>query len=167
MPRIDFAQSAAEVLHPMKRAFSLLAVTLFLAACGSSGTTGSSDSPPVEVRLAQTGSTDNVFYVRGPIALQYVLEVTNPTNDAYTLSRLELQSIGEGAYYLRTGSVPMNERIAANGTTAIKVAAWGTSRGGRLTASEPVTMRITAQFDDGRGHRFQRITTENLSQFGG
>ena len=149
----------------MKRACSLFAVTLLLAACGSTGTTGTEGSPKVEVHLAQTGSTDNVFYLSGPIALQYVLEVTNPTNDTFTLTRLELQSVGEGAYYLRTGSVPMNERIQANGTTAIRVAAWGTSRGGRLTSTEPVTMRITAQFDDGRGHRFQRITTENLSQF--
>lgn len=151
----------------MKRAFSLLAVTLFLAACGSTGTTGSDGSPALQVHLAQVASTDNVFYLSGPIALQYVLEVVNPTNESYTLTRLELQSIGEGAYYLRTGSVPMKERISANGSTAIKVAAWGTSRGGRLTVTEPVTMRITAQFDDGHGHRFQRITTENLSQFGG
>lgn len=151
----------------MKRAFSLLALTLIVAACGSTGTTGTPGSPAVEVHLAQVGSTDNVFYLSGPIALQYVVEVTNPTNQTFTLRRLELQSIGEGAYYLRTGSVPMNERIAANGSTAIKVAAWGTSRGGRLTSTEPVTMRITAQFDDGQGHRFQRITTENLSQFGG
>jgi len=150
----------------MKRLFSLFAFSIFLAACGSTGSTGSPGSPAVEVHLAQVGSSTDVFYLRGPIALQYVVEVTNPTAETLTLRRLDLQSVGEGAYYLRTGSVPMNEKVLPNGTTAIKVQAWGTSRGGRLTVNEPVTMRITAQFDDSHGSRFQRIATENLSQFG-
>ena len=150
----------------MRRAFSLLAVTLLLAACGSSGNS-TPGSPAVEVHLAQISSTDNVFYLSGPIAVQYVVEVNNPTGDTLTLNRLDLQTIGQGAYYLRTGSVPMNERIAPNGTTQLRVGAWGTSRGGRLTVNEPVTMRVIAQFSDGHGRNFQRITTENLSQFNG
>lgn len=151
----------------MKRAFSLFAVTLLLAACGSSGNSSTPGSPAVEVHLAQASSSDNVFYLRGPIALQYVVEVVNPTPDTLTLNRLDLQTIGQGAYYLRTGSVPMNERVSPNGTTQIRVGAWGTSRGGRLTVNEPVTMRVIAQFSDGHGRNFQRITTENLSQFNG
>jgi hypothetical protein len=151
----------------MKRLVSLFAFSVLLAACGSTGATGTPGAPALEVHLGQTGSSTDVFYLRGPISLQYVVEVTNPTPDTFTLVRLDLQSIGEGAYYLRTGSVPMNERIQPNGTTAIRVAAWGTSRGGRLTVNEPVTMRVVAQFDDGHGRRFQRISTENLSQFGG
>jgi hypothetical protein len=150
----------------MKRALSILALTILAAACGSSGSTGTAGSPALDIHLAQTGSSNDVFYIRGPISLQYQLEVTNPTADNYTLRRLDLQTIGQGAYYLHTGSVPMNETVRGNGTTAIRVAAWGTARGGRLTVNEPVTLRITAQFDDGRGHTFQRIATENLSQFG-
>ncbi|MCU1350660.1 MAG: hypothetical protein JWO56_3690 [Acidobacteria bacterium] len=150
----------------MKRLFAVFATSILLVACGSSGGSNNQGPAGAEVRLAQVGSSGDVFYLRGPIALQYVLEVVNPTTEPIRLRRLDLSTIGDGAYYLRTGSVPMNEPVPAGGTTALKFSAWGTARGGRLTANEPVTVRVIAQFEDSRGNKFQRINTETLSQFG-
>jgi len=150
----------------MKRVFAAFAVSLLLAACGSSGNSNSGGPSGLDVHLAQAGTSSDVFYLRGPIALQYVLEVVNPSSDRLKLRRLDLTTIGDGAYYLRTGAVPMNENISPNGTTALNFSAWGTARGGRLTANEPVTLRIIARFEDSSGKAFQRITTENISQFG-
>jgi hypothetical protein len=151
----------AEVV--MKTTFAVLLLVV-LASCASSANDAASSG--IEVNLTQVGgSASDLFYMRGPISLQYQLQVTNHTNQPLTLRRLDLSSVGLGAYAIRTGSTPFNERIAANGTTTLHLAAWGTARGGRLTVNEPVTMRIIAQFQDASGRTFNNISTENLSQF--
>src|SRR5437870_1312222 len=119
----------------MKPAVALLC-TLALLACASNQ---QSSGPEVAVRLAQTNSANDVFYFAGPVSIQYQLAITNPTNQPLTLERLDLQTLGPGAYSLRTAATPMNLKIAPNGTSVFNISVWGRSHGGYLTATEPVT----------------------------
>ena len=149
----------------MKRTLALLAVAFLVAGCASSATT-TSNAPPLQLSLLQRGApAADVFYFRGPINIQYDLAIKNPTNEAYTLRRLDIQSLGPGAYRIRTGAQPVNQRVNPNGTTSVRLSTWGQSTGGFISSGEPVTVRVIAQFDGPHG-RFQRVFTETLSQFG-
>jgi hypothetical protein len=149
----------------MKQTLALLAIAV-LAGCASSAAT-SSNAPPLQLTLLQRGApAADVFYFRGPVNIQYDLAIKNPTNDQYTLRRLDIQSIGQGAYRVRTGSQPMAQKVNPNGTTTVHLSTWGQSTGGFISSGEPVTVRVIAQFETPGGKSFQRVFTETLSQFG-
>ena len=143
----------------MKSAVSALVAGLFLVACASSNQT---KGPNVTVQLQPLGTVSNIFYYRGPINVQYRVAVTNPTNQPLTLTRLDLQTIGSGAYALRANGTPMNVKIAPNGTTEFTISVWGYARGGYLASSEPVTLRGTAYFQGPSGS-FLKLFNENIS----
>lgn len=145
----------------MKGALSALAVGLLLTACASSN---NSTGPNVTLQIAQVGSAGNVFYFRGPVNVQYQVAINNPTNQELTLTRLDLNTFGSGAYSLRANGTPMNLKVAANSTTAYLISVWGYSRGGYLASTEPVTIRGTAYFQGPSGS-FIRMFNENISQY--
>ncbi|HVR38456.1 MAG TPA: hypothetical protein VMU84_05120, partial [Thermoanaerobaculia bacterium] len=99
-----------------------------------------------------------------PINVQYRLTINNPTNDEVKLRRLELQTIGPGAYSLRTGASPITATIPANSSITIPLSAWGRAPGGFFRSNEPVTLRGVAYFDSRNG-AFLRQFNEVLSQF--
>ena len=144
----------------MKRA-TLLALAVYLAACASSQS--SSKGPNVTVELAQLTTASDVFYLRGPVSIQYQLAISNPTAQPITLTRLDLQTLGPGAYSLRANGTPMNLSVAPNSTSNYTIAVWGYSNGGYVASTEPVTLRGTAYFKGPSGS-FLRIFNENIPQ---
>lgn len=146
----------------MKSVVSALAVFLFLFACASSN---QSSAPNVAVQLAQVSQPNDVFYLRGPVSIQYQVSITNPTNQELTLTRLDLQTLGPGAYSLRANGTPMNLKVAPNSTTSYLISVWGYSPGGYLRSSEPVTIRGTAYFKGPSGS-FIKLFNQNISQLG-
>ena len=118
----------------MKRALVVVAIAM-LAGCASTPA-DSAGAPPLQVSLLQRGTSpaSDVFYFRGPVNIQYDLAVKNPTNEQYTLRRLDIQSIGQGAYRIRTGAQSMNQRISPNGTTSVHLSTWGQSTGGFMSS---------------------------------
>ena len=147
----------------MKCAVFALSLSVFLVGCASSN---QPSGPAVAVQLEQLNSSNDIFYFRGPVNIQYRVLVTNPTNQPLTLTRLDLQTIGSGAYALRTNSTPMNLQVAPNATTAYTISVWGYSRGGYLASSEPVTIRGTAYFK-GTSGSFIRLFNQNISPYAG
>jgi hypothetical protein len=144
----------------MKRAVCFLSVGLLLVACGSSNLSSNS-GPNVTVHLAQVNMAPDIFYFSGPVNVQYQLSITNPTSEPLTLSRLDLETTGPGAYSLRSQATPMNLKVPPNSTATYTISVWGRTRGGYLTADEPVTLRGTAYFK-GTSGSFARIFTENI-----
>lgn len=122
-----------------------------------------SESPKIDVHLAPVSTSNDTFYFRGPINLQYRLTVTNPSSEAVTLRRIELSSMGPGAYSIHTGAAPIRQTIQPNGTTSIALSAWGRATGGYLRSEEPVTIRGVAYFDEPNGHSFVRQFVETLN----
>lgn len=143
----------------MKSTLSALATAFLLAACSSNM---SSSGPPVAIRLGQVNASSNVFYFAGPVNLQYQVAVSNPTNEPLTLTRLDLQTIGPGAYVLRTSGTPMNLTIPANSTSTYTISVWGRATGGYIAATEPVTLRGVAYFKGAKSGAFVRMFTENV-----
>jgi hypothetical protein len=97
-------------------------------------------APAVGVHLVQATSPTDTVYFRGPVTVQYQLTITNPTNAPITLTRMNLQSMGPGAYTLRTGNANVKTVIPANGSTTLQLSAWARARGGFLRSSEPVNI---------------------------
>jgi hypothetical protein len=141
----------------------LLAIcTLSLAISCASG--GSSDNaPPVAIEVRPVGLVSEVLYFPGPIGLQFAVAVNNPTNEPVTMESLNLQSVGPGAFNVRSGSVPVNRTIAPGQTATFTVATWGYARGGSLRAEEPVTLRATGAFRSPSHHSFIKMVNENLT----
>src|SRR5438046_10229371 len=142
----------------MKSAVSALVLAFLLTACASSN---NSNGPNVAVQLAQVGSTMDVFYFRGPVNVQYQVQIINPTNQPLTLTRLDLQTIGTGAYSLRANGTPMNLKVPPNATSTYLISVWGYSRGGYLASSEPGTIRGTGYFQGPNGP-FGRVCKRDI-----
>jgi len=139
----------------------ILALTLVLLASAAIGS--AARSPNVPINLTQITTTPDIFYFRGPVNIQYQLSVTNPTDQPLKLSRLQIESIGPGAYSIHSTSTPMNLKLAPNETRTMTISVWGRARGGFLSADEPVTIHGTAYFNGASGS-FVRMFNENFMQ---
>ncbi|HXH39617.1 MAG TPA: hypothetical protein VNN08_13380 [Thermoanaerobaculia bacterium] len=144
----------------MRASFAAAAV-LLIALSGFASS--SSDAPKIDIRLAQTSMPVDTFYFRGPVSLQYQLTIANPTSQQVTLRRLDLSTVGPGAYSLRTGATPITRTIRPNGTTTITLSTWGRASGGDLRSEEPVTVRGIAYFDTPNGRGFVRQFIETFN----
>jgi hypothetical protein len=143
-----------------KHLFAICALPL-LISCASGGS--SNNAPPVVIEVRPVGLVPDVLYFPGPIGLQFAVAVSNPTNEPVTMESLNLQSVGPGAFNVRSGSVPVNRTIAPGQTTTFTVSTWGYARGGSLRAEEPVTLRATGAFRSPSHHSFIKMVNENLT----
>ncbi|MGA8808299.1 MAG: hypothetical protein WB973_10515 [Thermoanaerobaculia bacterium] len=132
----------------LKMAAAILVVGLLGFASSSRG----AEAPKLDIQLRQASTPGDVFYFRGPVNLQYQLAIKNPSNEPLTLRRIDLSTMGPGAYSLRTGATPISRTIPPNSAVAINLSAWGQSAGGFLRSEEPVTIRGVAYFDS-PGHK--------------
>ncbi len=146
----------------MKSALSVFGILVLLAGCGSSTL---SSGPDVQLHLEQVAGPPDVYYFAGPVNIQYRVSITNPTPDPMTLTRLDLQTLGPGAYSLRTAATPMNLKVPPNSSASYLISVWGRANGGDLHAGAPVTIRGTAYFQsDATKKGFVRLFTENIVQ---
>ncbi|MDQ6801816.1 MAG: hypothetical protein M3041_13365 [Acidobacteriota bacterium] len=146
----------------MKRAVSAVAVVVLLSGCGSSSNPAS--GPDVRVHLEQVSGPPDVYYFAGPVNIQYRLSIANPTDEPLTLTRLDLQTLGSGAYSLRAAATPMNLKVPPNANASYLISVWGRANGGYLSAGEPVTIRGTAYFQSQTTKKsFVRLFTENIT----
>ena len=146
----------------MRSAVSVLAAAVLLAGCASSSTMSS--GPDVKVHLDQVAGPPDVYYFAGPVNIQYRVAIENPTDEPVTLTRLDLQTLGVGAYSLRAGSTPMNLKVPAKSTANYMISVWGRANGGYLNAGAPVTLRGTAYFQgDSTKKAFVKLFTENIA----
>ncbi|HSP35220.1 MAG TPA: hypothetical protein VLU46_12960, partial [Thermoanaerobaculia bacterium] len=150
----------------MKRTILFSALSLILAAgCASTAnqSMASSSAPGVQIHLGQVTQPADLYYFRGPINVQYQMQITNPTNMPLTLRSIRLDTIGSGAYRMRTGNSPMNYTIPPNSTVAVPLSAWAHAAGGFMRANEPVNIRAVATFESPNGS-FVRQVNEYIPQ---
>jgi hypothetical protein len=142
----------------MKRAVLIL---LLLTGCASAQ--DDANAPNVSLHLAQYESAPNAFLYGGLVNVRYSLSVANRTNDPVTLTRLEIRTVGSGAYTLRPTSTQINIDLAPGQEKTIPLSLWANARGGNMAAQEPVTLRATAYMTGPKG-AFVRLFTEYLSE---
>ena len=121
-----------------------------------------SSAPDVAVRLEQLTPTSD-FRFAGPVSVQFRVTVDNDTESPVTLSRLELRTIGPGAYALREPAMPLHLAVPAKSSASVVVTARGASSGGNPSSVEPVNVRGTAYFD-APGGGFARVVNATFGQ---
>ena len=130
-----------------------------LAACASAP-----DSSPVTLHIEQLTPAAE-FRFAGPVTVQFRITASNPTSERVTLSRIELRTVGPGAYVLREPSIPLKMTVPPSSSAAVTIAARGEALGGHSTSVEPVTVRATAYFDGPRGP-FTQLLNRTFDQLG-
>jgi hypothetical protein len=138
----------------MKQALLIL---LLLAGCAS-GTQDDPNAPKVALHLEQYESA-NTFTYNGPVNVRYALTVTNSTKDKVKLNRIEIRTIGSGAYTIPSTSTMINTEVGPGESKTMTIALWGYAQGGRMRSQEPVTVRAIGYFTGPTG-AFIRLFSE-------
>jgi hypothetical protein len=141
---------------------AVLLFLLLLTAC-SSATQDDPNAPNVVLHLAEYEPMPNVYLYGGLVNVRYSLSVANRTKDPVTLTRIEIRTLGSGAYTIRSTSTPINIDLAPGQEKTIPLSLWGNARGGQLSAHEPVSLRAAA-YMTGPSGAFVRLFTEFFTE---
>lgn len=142
----------------MRRAALIL---LLLAGCAS-GAQDDENAPNIILHLTPDEAYTAAYTYSGSVNIRYVLSVANTTKDAVKFSRIEIRTIGTGAYMIRPTTTQINIDLAPGERKAVALAVWGYARGGTLASTEPVTLRGTAYLTGPKG-AFLRLITEYIT----
>jgi len=123
----------------------------------------SDNTPTIAMDIRPVNIASDILYFPGPVPLQFALTVTNPTNEPVTLQGLNVQSVGPGAFSVRSGPVSVNRTIPAGGSATLTLSTWGRAHGGYMRAEEPVTLRAIGTFRSPSHHTFIRMINQNLT----
>jgi hypothetical protein len=148
----------------MRNAASLL-FALAVVSCSSSSTPKANIIQP-EVDLVQVVGPAELNYPNGGADLRFDVEIANRSGEPITLKRVELASMGPGAYTLRRDFKIFNETIAPGRTATVTVWAKALLRGGTISEQEPVRVRGVLHFDSPVGP-FHSIVIREFRQYPG
>ena len=147
----------------MKR-LPLLLLAVAALACSSGSQRANIIRPEIDIR--QLVGPSDLAYPRGIMEIQYEVRVANRSSEPITLRRIDVQSVGTGAYYLRREFFPFNEVIQPDQFKTVTFWVKGFARGrvAGAGANEPVTVRGIASFESPVGE-FSQIFQRDISQF--
>lgn len=148
--------------------FASIVSVVLLASCASSlRTEVPTQLLPPEFVIAQVGGVGGAARnMSGPLPIQFQIEVRNPSGSPITLNRIQLESIGEGAYTVRPSSKPFDSRIEAGQSTVVEMWTPAVSSDTILGVNGPVTLRMIATFKSEFG-AFQRVVVTQVNDGGG
>lgn len=143
---------------------ALLASVLAIAGCASSAP----DITRPQIDIVQVYAPTDLGYARGhnSMTAEFAFRVINNANQPITLRRVNIQSSGEGGYYLRREDKNFHHQLGPGQAVEDKLQAlayFRTTVSGNAS-TEPVTLRATFYFDSPAGN-FRQIVIRNLSQF--
>ncbi|MCU1350338.1 MAG: hypothetical protein JWO56_3368 [Acidobacteria bacterium] len=118
-----------------------------------------------EIQITQLSMVPGAArYISGGLPIKYVVKVANHDKQPITLTRIDVQSIGAGAYTLNPTSRPFKMKVAPDGLMAAEF--WVPAVIDDITvygANGPVTLRCVAQFDSPVG-QFQRVFVQQVHE---
>lgn len=151
----------------MKRLAFLALLALAAVSCSSSNGNKNANLLRPEIAIEQLVGPADLGYPGGQVDIQYEVTVGNRSAEPITLRRIEVSSIGGGAYRLRRESYPFNATLGGNQQGSIQFWAHALQAGPVFRGStEPVTLRAILYFQSPAGS-FQQIVMKSLGQFGG
>lgn len=146
------------------RAFCL-PVALFVLACSANKQQSANLISP-DIRIQQISATPTAArHVSGPLPVAFRVEVFNNSGEPLTLTRVRVESVGEGAYNLLSSSQAFDARIAPD--RGVSVEFWTSAIGQNTIMGNngPVTIRGIAYFDSPVG-AFQKIFIQQVNDIG-
>lgn len=155
----------------LRKFLAPLVLVMVAAACASTGkTSGNSymDKAPEQlsepdIRIWQVGNTPFVArHETGPSSVRLGIRILNTSSEPITIDRVQIQSMGMGAYTIPSSTQPVGKTIAPNSVVEhefwVPVQVEDTITG----ANGPVSVRGIAYFTAQSG-RFRQIVLQNLN----
>jgi|GEM_PF-458958 len=156
---------------PIRRFLTPVIVALVAFGCASShndSTSGYGDKAPAQlvepdIKMWQVGSTPFVArHETGASSVRLAIRVLNNSSEPLTLDRVQVQSMGIGAYTIPSSTQPIGKSIAPNKFEQfefwIPVQVEDTITG----ANGPVSLRGIAYFTSSTG-RFRQVFLDTLN----
>ncbi|HEU4522453.1 MAG TPA: hypothetical protein VFT12_10640 [Thermoanaerobaculia bacterium] len=147
----------------MKAALSALVLLTATAGCGSSV-----DIIKPQIDLAQLYAPTDLGYARGSntMVAKFAFRVINRSTEPITLRRVNLQSSGDGGYYLQREDRTFKHQIGPGQAVedTMDARAYFRTTVSGTASTEPVTLRATFYFDSPVGS-FRQIVIRNIGQF--
>jgi len=141
-----------------------------LAGCASSRSDSGLGNAKVniiepELTFTQTSIVPQVARdITGNVPVHYQVRVANRSGEPITLTRIEVQSIGAGAYDLAPQSRPFKQLIAPDHFEIVEFWAPATIEDATVyVANGPVTLRAIAHFDSPVG-QFQQVVVQQVHE---
>jgi hypothetical protein len=134
---------------------SLAALGMTLALGCASAAPQSKTAPlnEPEIHISQLSSVSEAArHMAGGLSVQYRIEIGNRANVPITVKRIEVISLGAGAYTLRPTSYPFDAHLNAGEATAVQF--WVPANIDDPTiigANGPVSIRLTMQYETPAG----------------
>lgn len=99
---------------------------------------------------------------QGPIPVNLEVDVINRSAEPITLQRIQLETVGLGAYELATTSRPFDSTIQPGHVATVKMRLTAQAQGTIQGANGPVTMRGIGYFDTEFG-KFQKVFMQQVN----
>ena len=153
-----------------KHTFFAVALIVTMAGCASSKSESGLGNAKVkliepEIAFTQTNYLPPVAKdMAGAIPVHYAVRVANKSGEPITLTRIDVQSLGIGAYTLASQSRPFKTKIAPDHFEVVDF--WVPAYIGDVTvygANGPVTLRAVAHFDSPVG-QFDSIVVQQVHE---
>ena len=132
---------------------SLFAIALFIGCASAAPQQKSAPLNEPEIHVSQLSNiSDAARHITGGISVQYRVDVANRAKEAITIKRIDIVSLGSGAYTLRPTSNPFDARLNPGEATALQFWAPAVIDDPTIIgANGPVTLRLTVQYDTPAG----------------
>lgn len=142
----------------------VLLVTLLLltAACGTTSRSTPNLIPPVITILQISTTASAARHSTGPLPVNFRVAVSNRSGETLTLTRLRVESVGEGAYDLASNSQAFAKVIPPDATESVEFWAPAVAQTTILGSNGPVTIRGIAYFDSPVGS-FQQMFIQQVN----
>lgn len=143
----------------MRKSLVLLLLLVASVACATRKAPPAASRPEVEISQI-SGVPAAARFISGGMSVRYLVRVRNNAAEAITLQRVNIESVGLGAYAVSHSSV-FDVAIAPKQSRS--VAFWApTQRTDNVAgANGPVTLRVVASFASPSG-RFEDVTVQNV-----
>ena len=126
---------------------TLVALFLLTAACGTTSRSTPKLIPP-EITIQQISTTAMAArHSTGPLPVNFRVAVSNHSGETLTLTRVRVESVGEGAYTLTSTSQAFAREIAPDATESVEFWAPAVAQMTILGSNGPVTIRGIAYFN--------------------
>lgn len=99
----------------------------------------------------------------GGVSVQYRVTIHNTRSETIKVRRVDMQSVGMGAYTLPSFSRAFDDTLGPNETKSVDV--WGAANIDDVTivgANGPVTIRTIVRFEDATGRSFQSVVVQQV-----
>lgn len=144
---------------------------LLLLGCASAAPQQHKTTAPLnepEIHIAQLSNVaDAARHMTGPISVQYQVHIGNPANVPITIKRIDVISIGTGAYAVRPTSNPFNQPLQPGHAVALTFWVPAFIEDATIAgANGPVTLRVSVQYDTPDG-TMQAVAVQQVHGLGG